>query len=222
MLPLLAGEPGEWPDRHIVIQAHRGNIPERYHHFLLRGPRYKLVHPSGFGQEGFEGEPAFELYDMEADPLELEDLASEKPAVVAELRAAYDAWFDDVSHTRPDNYDPPRIVVGSPHEEVTVLTRQDWRHTKGRPWAPDSNGHWELEVATAGEYDVRLRFPPTELAGAATLQLNDETVSAGLRAGAEEHDFVAVPLAAGPLRLQATLEQGDDTRGPWQVSVGRR
>jgi hypothetical protein len=220
LLPLLAGEHAEWPDRQIVIQAHRGNVPVRYHHFLLRGPRYKLVHPSGFRNEGFEGEPAFELYDMETDPLELQDLASEKPEVVAELRAAYDAWFDDVSHTRPDNYDPPRIVVGTPHEEVTVLTRQDWRHTNGRPWGPDSNGHWELEVATAGEYDVRLRFPPVEAAGEATLDLDGKTLSAGLRGEAEEHVFVAVPLAAGPLRLQATLEHGSETRGPWQVDVG--
>ena len=139
--------------------------------------------------------------------------------MVAGLRTAYDAWFDDVSHTRPDNYHPPRIVVGTPHEEVTVLTRQDWRHTKGRPWAPDSNGHWELEVATAGEYEIRLRFPPTEEAGEATLALNDEALSAGVRAGAREHAFLAVPLAVGPLRLQATLELGGDTRGPWQVDV---
>jgi arylsulfatase/arylsulfatase A len=222
LLPLLTGEPAEWPDRQIVIQAHRGNAPVRYHNFLLRGPRYKLVHPSGFRYEVFEGEPAFELYDMESDPLELEDLASEKPEVVAELRAAYDAWFDDVSHTRPDNYDPPRIVVGTPHEEVTVLTRQDWRHTKGRPWAADSNGHWELDIATEGEYDVCLRFPPTETAGEATLDLNDKTLTAGLREGAEEHVFVAVPLTAGPLRLQATLERDSDTRGPWQVDVTLR
>jgi arylsulfatase A-like enzyme len=221
LLPLLGGDPVEWPDRQIVIQAHRGDAPVRYHHFLLRGPRYKLVHPSGFGKEGFEGEPAFELYDMEADPLELEDLAAEKPEVVAELRAAYDTWFDDVSHTRPDNYAPPRIVVGTPHEEMTVLTRQDWRHGKGRPWAPDSNGHWELEVATEGQYDVRVRFPPTETGGEATLSLNDEARRAGVRAGAEELVFAAVPLATGPLRLQVTLERGSDTRGPWQVDVSR-
>ncbi len=222
LLPLLTGEPGAWPDREIVIQAHRGNVPLRYHHFMLRSQRYKLVHPSGFGKEAFEGEPAFELYDMEADPLELEDLAAARPKVVARLRATYDAWFDDVSHTRPDNYAPPRIVVGTPHERVTVLTRQDWRHTKGRPWAPDSNGHWELEVATAGEYDVRLRFPPSEVGGSATLQLNDEIRSTELAAGSEKHVFEAVPLEAGPLRLQATLELGGDTRGPWQVDVSLR
>jgi arylsulfatase/arylsulfatase A len=222
LLPLLAGDPTEWPDRQIVVQAHRGNVPVRYHHFLLRGPRYKLVHPSGFGEEGFEGEPAFELYDMEADPLELEDLADERPEVVAELRVAYDAWFDDVSHTRPDNYAPPRIVVGSPHEKVTVLTRQDWRHTKGRPWAPDSNGHWELEVATTGEYDVRLRFPPMEGTGTALLRLNDDTRTADLARGSDGHVFEAVPVEAGPLRLQANLERGGDTRGPWQVDVTPR
>jgi hypothetical protein len=204
-----------------VIQAHRGDVPVRYHNFLLRGPRYKLVHPSGFGEEGFEGGPAFQLYDMLEDPLELEDLADEKPEVVAELRAAYDAWFDDVSHTRPDNYAPPRIVVGTPHEETTVLTRQDWRHTRGRPWAPDSNGHWELEVATEGQYDVRVRFPPTETAGEAALSLNDEARRAGVRAGAGELVFAAVRLATGPLRLQVTLERGSDTRGPWQVDVSR-
>ncbi len=222
LLPLLIGEHDEWAGRTITIQAHRGDVPQRYHHFMTRSQRYKLVHPSGFGLEGFEGEPAFELYDMEADPLELEDLAAEKPQVVEELQAAYDAWFDDVSHTRAGNYDPPRIVVGSPHETPTVLTRQDWRHTKGRPWAPDSNGYWELDVATAGEYDVRLRFPPVEAAGSATLRLDDETRSATLPAGTEGHVFEAVRLEAGPLRLQATLELGGETRGPWQVEVSLR
>jgi arylsulfatase/arylsulfatase A len=222
LLPLLTGEPGAWPDREIVIQAHRGDVPVRYHHFMLRNQRYKLVHPSGFGEEGFEGEPVFELYDMEADPLELEDLAAARPEEVAALRAAYDAWFDDVGDTRPDNYAPPRIVVGSPHERTTVLTRQDWRHTRGLPWAPDSNGHWELRVAAAGEYDVRLRFPASEGAGSAKLHLNDAIRSRELEAGSEEHVFEAVPLEAGLLRLQATLERGSDTRGPWQVDVTPR
>jgi arylsulfatase A-like enzyme len=221
LLPLLEGTEGDWPDRTLTIQAHRGDTPVRYHNFMIRTQRYKLLHASGFGHESFEGEPVFELYDMEADPLELENLADERPEVVARLRAAYDAWLEDVSHTRPDNYAPPPIVIGTVHEPLTVLTRQDWRHVKGRPWAPDSNGYWVLEVAVAGEYDVHPRFPPTETAGTARLSLNEMKQTAEVPAGAEELTFTAVPLEDGLLRLQATLTFGDETRGPWQVDVGR-
>jgi arylsulfatase/arylsulfatase A len=141
--------------------------------------------------------------------------------VVAELRAAYEAWFEDVSHTRPDNYAPPRIVIGTVHEPFTTLTRQDWRHVKGRPWAPDSNGFWELEVGVAGEYDVRLRFPSTEAPGTARLVLGEAEQTAGVPGGAEEITFATVHLDEGPLRLQATLAFGDETRGPGQVDVRR-
>jgi arylsulfatase/arylsulfatase A len=219
LLPLLEGEDVDWPDRALTLQAHRGDVPVRYHNFMTRTRRYKLVHPSGFGRETFEGEPAFELYDMEADPLELHDVADERTEVVAEMKAAYDAWFDDVSATRPDNYAPPRIVVGSPHEAVTVLTRQDWRHVKGRPWAADSNGYWELQAAAAGDYEVRLRFPALDATGSVTLSIDGEAREEDLPGGADSHVFEAVPLEAGPLRLQATLARGDDTRGPWQVEV---
>ncbi len=133
-LPLLTGKTTDWPDRSIVIQAHRGDLPQRFHNFMVRNQRWKLAHPSGFGRESFDGDPVFELYDMEADPLELEDVADQEPEIVEELTAAYDTWFDEVGSTRPDNYLPPRIRIGTPHESPTILTRQDWRHTKGRPW----------------------------------------------------------------------------------------
>jgi len=218
-LPLLEGTANEWPDRNLVIQTHRGDVPVRYHHFLLRNQQWKLVHASGFRHESFEGSPEFELYNMQADPLEQNDLAEENPEIVAELRAAYDAWFDDVSSTRPDNYAPPRIHVGTSFEPVTVLTRQDWRHVKGRPWGTGSNGYWELEVATEGEYRIHARFPATEEAGRITLQAGEETYQADIEAGTASYTFPDVTLLAGPLRLQVTLDLGDITKGAWQVDV---
>lgn len=96
----------------------------RYHNFAIRTQDWKLLHNSGFGPESFTGQPHFELYDMRNDPFEMNNVAVNYPEKVAELRKAYDAWFDDVSSTRPDNYDPPRIYIGTPHENPVVLTHR--------------------------------------------------------------------------------------------------
>ena len=219
--PDLTGERAEAPDRNLVIQAHRGNEPVPYHHFLLRTDRWKLLHSSGFGNETFEGPPDFELYDMANDPLETEDLADERPEVVEDLVAAYDAWFEDVSSTRRDTYAPPRIVVGSEAEPVSTLTRQDWRHVEGRPWGRNSNGYWLLRTERAGPFDVAMRFPPAETDGPLTLEINGAHHTYPLAAGDSTAVFADVPFPGGPIRLQATLDVGDDPRGPWQVDVVR-
>ncbi len=159
---------------------------------------------------------------MEADPLELEDVADQEPEIVNELAAAYDTWFDEVGSTRPDNYLPPRIGIGTTYESPTTLTRQDWRHIKGRPWGRDSNGYWELNVVTPGDYDIDLRFPATAANGTATLSLNEAAYRAELTAGSDSLTIQAVRLDAGPLRLEVTLEVDNVSKGPWQVDVSLR
>ena len=218
-LPLLTSDDDAWPHRNLVIQTHRGDAPVRYHHFMLRDARWKLVHPSGFGRETFEGPPRFELYDMDADPLELVDVAAEHPDVVQRLVAAYDGWFDDVGSTRPDNYLPPRIVVGSPLESPTVLTRQDWRHEQGQPWGANSNGYWELDVATAGAYDIDVRFPRTDVAGTLTLRLDDQRQEFPVAAGVQSTRLEDVTMPRGPVRLRIALDLGDISRGPRQADL---
>ena len=219
LLPLLQTENVDWPDRTIFIQSHRGDRPVLYHHFAARSQRWKLLHASGFGREAFEGEPGFELYDMANDPLEQHDLAQERTDIVEKMRSDYEAWFQDVGSTRPDNYAPPRIHIGTPYENPVVLTRQDWRHMKGRTWASDSNGYWELWSASSAQYDVRLRFPPAELDGQVTLQISDNTLTAPISKGMTERTFKAVPIVKGDARLLATLTVGAKTQGPWQIDV---
>jgi arylsulfatase/arylsulfatase A len=219
LLPLLKGESPAWPDRTIYIQAHRGNRPRRYHHFAARSQRWKLLHASGFGKESFIGDAQFELYDMANDPLEEHNLVKERPEIVRKMLREYAAWFADVGSTRKDNYDPPRIHIGTAHEDPVVLTRQDWRHLKGRPWGRDSNGYWALYAAQAGEYEVRLRFPETEAEGQATLEMGTQTLTTALLPGTNECTFYAVPVRQGSLRLQGTLTFGEQVKGPWQVDV---
>jgi arylsulfatase A-like enzyme len=224
ILPLLTGDcqaAASWEDRMIVIQAHRGDQPMKFHNFYARTQDWKLLHASGFGKEGFTGEPKFELYNMKDDPLELDDVSAKAPAKVAEIKAAYEKWFEDVSSTRPDNYSPPRIHVGAPQEKVTTLTRQDWRHTKGRPWAQDSHGYWELYNAKAGGvYDVLIRFRPMEAKAEISLDVGGVSLSKVAGAGATAVEFKKVAFGKqGPLRLDCRIRAGETEKGPWQVDV---
>lgn len=218
MLPLLEDRPIDVEDRHLVIQSHRGNRPVRYHQFMIRNRRWKLLHPSGFGRESFDGPPKLLLFDLSADPFELHDLAASEPDVVRELQAEYDRWFDDVGSTRPDNYAPPRIHVGTRFENPVVLTRQDWRHTKGRPWARDSMGHWLL-TAVQGTYTVRCRFFPDSDAGTAFLQINEDFVNVRIPPNAATCEFRGVEVPRGDLRLAVELSHGERRRGVHQVDI---
>ncbi len=235
LLPLLEGRrgvpSGSWPDRTLFFQAHRGDAPVRYHNFAARSQAWKLVNASGFPNETLPGPPRFELFDMRADPLETRDVAAEHPDVLARLRAAYDHWFDDVGSTRPDNYAPPRIHIGTPYEDPVVLTRQDWRPLATLvtvPWGGNERseggdrGHWEVHVAQAGSYDITLRFPPQADRRVAAFTLGDVTASLPVSGGAESVRFRDVQLPAGPGRLEAAITGSGETLGPMFVEVSRR
>ena len=78
--------------------------------------------------------------------IEQRNIAAEHPEIASNLRAQYEAWFRDVGSR---GYAPPRIHLGTPHEDPVVLTRQDWRGPRSG-WNSDSLGHWEVDVAKAG------------------------------------------------------------------------
>ena len=157
LMPLLVGSERFWPDRRIYMQWHRGNAPERYRNYAVITQQFKLHRPTPDAGD--------ELYDLVADPFETTDVAREQHEVVAELRAAYDAWFDDMERTRPDPYAAPRIVIGGDAPDPVVLTRQDWRIDDGvadmgelAGWLGTTRGAWEVEVRedTPARVEVRL------------------------------------------------------------------
>jgi arylsulfatase/arylsulfatase A len=198
LLPLFEGRAEDWPDRALVIQTHRGDRTVRYHNAMVRTQRWKLVNDSGFGREVDSVEPAFALYDMEADPAERDDVAAAHPEVVARLRAAYEQWYEDVAATRPDNWAPPRIVLGAPQSPNVTLTPQDRR----------VDGAFEVLVADAGPYRVRVRFSPG--AQHVRFQLGATVLEADVAPDERGHSFtgVALPPGAGRLRADVRTERG--------------
>jgi hypothetical protein len=154
---------------------------------------------------------------MLADPYEKNNVAAEHPDIVRTMRAAYEAWFKDVSATR--GYDPPRILLGTKYENPVILTRQDWRGPRAG-WTPASLGYWEVEVAETGTYEVTLQFQRGEYQKA-RLSLGTFRQEQAVPDGATACKFNVDRWEQGRGRLEAELIIGSDSVGPHQVVVQR-
>lgn len=215
--PLVTEEGTEWRERNIVIQSHRGDTPQRYHNFLIRDQRWKLLHNSGFGKDRFSGEPKFELYDMSVDPLETKNVVVDNAEVVERLKKAYDEWFDDVGSTRPDNYGPVRVWTHPPDGTITNLHTHEWRVDPNN----QSVGTWKLYVPKSGTFEVRVYFRNAPKLGEADLEINEKTYkSTTVKDG--WYVFNGVELTEGDADLQSHLTVGDKRTVAWQVEFGSR
>ena len=201
-----------------MLQSHRGDKPVRYNHFMIRKDDWKLLHPSGFGRESLVGEPKFELYNLAVDPTESNNLVAENDQKFQELKTEYDKWFDDVSSTRPNNYDPPRIYIGSEHESKTVLSRQDWR---GGSWHVDAEGAWLLDCRQTGKYNVEVLFPPSPQDEKVVLEIATQKRTKTVRAGSDQCTLRDIALNEGKLTLAAHCISPAKRRGVYQVIVTR-
>ncbi len=223
LVGLLAGEgdTAAWPDRTLYFQFHRGDEPTALRSFAAVGQRHKLVHPSPRGEGDWDGELHLELYDLEADPAETRNLIDDAPEIAAGMSDDYLEWFEDVSSTRPDNYAPPRIVVGTDQEPVTVLTRQDWRRiTDDQGWRPTSRGRWLLSAREERTFDIEVRLVAGS-AGPVLLELGDGTYRQEPAPEQANVTFEGVAVPAGDFELSAAAGEGDDRRGAHQVVLRR-
>ncbi|MFC1763464.1 arylsulfatase [Planctomycetota bacterium] len=87
LVPLLKNPQAQWADRTLV--HHFGNWAQgtaaecKYRKSTIQNSRFSLVDNT-------------ELYDLKVDPGETKNVITEHPEVVAQLRAIYDQWWQDV------------------------------------------------------------------------------------------------------------------------------
>lgn len=203
LMPLLNGKAKALPARTVFFQWHRGDVPNPHQNAAASDGRFKLVNGK-------------ELYDLTADPGEKNDIAASQPEIARKLRGEYDRWFADVSATR--NFAPPRIYLGTEHEDPVTLTRQDWRGPKAA-WSPQANGYWEVDVRKAGRYDITLRLL-NPVSGEARFRLGAAHVTQPA-AEAKEVVMKNVELPAGPARLEAEIARESGATGVNYVDVRR-
>ena len=154
LVPLIYADDVAWPDRIMVTDSQRLTQPVKWRRSAAMTTRWRLVNGS-------------ELYDIQADPGQRDDVAADHPDVVARLSEGYERWWAKVSR-QFDGTIP--ITVGADALETVVLNAHDWRNDPVEcAWNQcqvraglEANGYWEIDVAAAGRYQFELRRWPRE------------------------------------------------------------
>jgi hypothetical protein len=219
LLPWLKGEKPEWQDRTLFFQWHRGDTPEVNRAFAAIGPNYKLVQAQGAGPERNKESWKAELFDLQKDPYEQNDLSEDHSEIVRAMGKEYHAWFAEMA--KAHNFLPPRIYLGDDHENPVTLTRQDWRGPRAG-WGLDDLGYWEVNLARVGTYTFKLKFAPQTQQCEAVLKIGNAESRRVVPAGATEILFTQSALPRGNTRLETYLQFGNQAVGVQYVDVERK
>jgi arylsulfatase A-like enzyme len=156
LAPLLRGEPADRAlvERVIVTDTQRVPEPVKWRLSCVMQGDWRLVDRD-------------QLYDLASDPNQRKDLAADHPGVVADLREAYEAWWDLCSAQMADAIP---ISIGAPAQTVAELRTHDLRNADSDVvWNQDQIrqgqaclGFWEVLVERPGDYEFALRRWPTE------------------------------------------------------------
>ena len=183
---LLRGTREHLAERMLVVQFSRMDRPEpQKGDAAVLWQRWRLVNDK-------------ELYDLSADASQWTDVFAQHPDVVAKLRSHYDAWWAKVS---PHVNEHGAISVGSKAENPLQLSPADWDDSFLDQGAQirnglRRNGHWNLNVARAGNYEIELRRWPRET----------DAVMTAPHSAAPDYDGdarpgVALPIASARLKI---------------------
>ena len=206
LAPLLFNLPTAWPDRALITDSQRVTDPIKWKDSSTMTQRWRLI----------DGK---ELYNIEKDPGQTNDVAIERPDVVAKLRKEYGAWWASISPTFAID---TRIIVGHPAENPSTLTAHDWiTDDEVTPWhqsyireVKPGTGTWYLEVAEAGRYEIALSrwHPGLHLPINATLPAGDPVPGSGSfrdPPGKSIHAHTAI-LEIGDFKAEKPVKKGDE------------
>ncbi|MBT3272828.1 MAG: sulfatase-like hydrolase/transferase, partial [Spirochaetales bacterium] len=168
LVPLIEqGDAGEFTERIIVSDTQRIAYPMKWRKSSTMRGKWRLVHGK-------------ELYNIESDPGQRNDVADDFPDLVNELRSGYDAWWELVSEQF--DRDIP-IALGGDDDTVKITTHDirnpscncAWNQAQVRSGHVCS-GYWEVDVRAPGTYRFELRRWPEEAGYALTAGIDGDDI----------------------------------------------
>lgn len=224
---LLRGTEAKLPERMFVVQYSRAKL-EKWECAVVWN-QWRLVKGT-------------ELYDVNADRAQQNDLAAKQPEIVAKMRAHYESWWAGLQGQIGEFV---TTTLGSEKQPLVTLTSSDWqdiycdnaRQVRGGEGGP-RGGHWNVLVETPGEYSIALRRWPREVDLALGAKSGEESKSfeiaaamvkvAGVETSAktqptEKEVVLKVRLPAGKTTLQGWFQDqaGVDQCGAFYAYVQR-
>jgi arylsulfatase A-like enzyme len=155
MAGLLRGSSTIWPERSLFVHRWYGPFPTKW------GAEGKM----GVAMQGkWRLVNNTELYNIQEDPSQQNNIADNHPDIVVKLRQAYDTWWEDVSQ----DFKHSHIIIGSDLENPSKMTAFDWHGDfvsgqKDVRQGVKTNGYWLVEVERSGTYRFELRRYPKEV-----------------------------------------------------------
>jgi len=217
LVPLIQGRSVSWADRPLFFHWQRG-FPELYRNVAVRKGRYKLV---GHAPSSARA-PDLELFDLHKDPYEMEDLSARFPEKALELKQEFDHWYSDIMES-PHLKDPPRIRLGSSHEDPVLLNRNDAKGDEGI-WAQDRiYGYWDIQIEDDNFFDFVFYFRES-INQEGTMKLRLGTTQRSLRntdPAAQKLEMRGIFLKKGNYRLEPWYRAGGSNHLPFYVEVSR-
>ncbi len=236
LVPLMEGKFEDWEDRTIVTDSQRVPHPIKWKDSSTMMGKWRLIN----------GE---ELFNIDSDPEQRNDIAELHPELVKKLREDYETWWEKVS--RQFDEEIP-ISIGTEHEKTTRINSHDWRgDVEDCAWNQGDvrvgkvcNSYVEILVECDGIYSFELRRWPIEedrnitegipgklqgwFSGGKAISVQKASIRIGQYwetkpvTDCDKSIVFEVPLQAGPTHLQTYLEDANgNIRGAYYVYIRR-
>ena len=192
--------------------------PELYKNISLNNGNYKLVGNTNYNSKIED----FELYDLEEDPNESENLIVQEKSIGLEMKSRMDKIYDELINSK-NLINKPRINIGNPNENPTFLNRNDASGQRGIWSQNEVFGFWKVSIAP-GIYDFKFKFNNLDnSSGEMTLELGNNVYSTELSIDQDGFVFMRnIKITEGDYDLTPFLRLSRKNILPFWVEVKKK